>query len=81
MQHHADPSGVYQSRRVIMLLECSPGELLTRSAFMHHDDQWHDALIRYAGLKGLSSLWLIIVKYHDQTQGGRTSVNVRLHCQ
>ena len=37
--HHADPSGVSQSHRVGMMLEC---ELLARAAFMHHADRGHD---------------------------------------
>ena len=36
-----------------MMLECSTGELLARAAFMHHDDQGHDALRHDAALKGL----------------------------
>ena len=51
--HHADPTGVSQSRRVVMMLECSTGELLARAAFMHHADQGHDALRYHAVLKGL----------------------------
>ena len=46
--HHADPSGVPQPRRVGMMLE-----LLTRAAFLHHDDQGHDPLRYHAILKGL----------------------------
>ena len=45
-----------------MMHECSTGELLTRVAFMHHDDQGHDALIHYAVLEGL--------KIHMITQKG-----------
>ena len=52
--HHADPSGVFQPRRVGLVLECSTGELLARAAFMHHDNQGHDALLHHAVLKGLS---------------------------
>ena len=48
--HHDDPS---QLHRVGMMLECSPGELLARAAFMHHDDQGQDALRHDAVLKGL----------------------------
>ena len=39
-------------RRVIMMLECSTGELLLMAAFMHHDDHGHDALMHYAAVKG-----------------------------
>ena len=39
-----------------MMLECSPGELLARDAFMHHDDHGHDASMHYAVLKGLTLL-------------------------
>ena len=54
MAHHADPSGVYdEPRRVGIMLECSTGELLARAAFMHHDDQGHDALRYHSVLKGL----------------------------
>ena len=35
-----------------IMLECSTGELLTRAAFMHHDDQGHDALEHHAVLGG-----------------------------
>ena len=52
--HHAGPSGVSQHRRVCMMLEYSSGELLARSALMHHD-KGHDALIHYAVLKALRS--------------------------
>ena len=30
-----------------------PCELLTDTAFLHHDDQGHDALIHYAVVKGV----------------------------
>ena len=50
---HAEPTGVYQPRRVGMMHECSTGKLLARAAFMHHDDKWHNALKQYAALKGL----------------------------
>ena len=36
-----------------MMIVCSTGELLTSAAFMHHDDQGHDALGHSAVLKGL----------------------------
>ena len=40
---------------VVMMHECSPGELLLMAAFMHHEDQGHDALRHDAVLKGLIS--------------------------
>ena len=43
--HHANPSGVSQPGRVVMMLECSTGELFASAAFMHHDDQGNDALM------------------------------------
>ena len=61
--HHADPLGVSQPCRVGMMPECSPGQLLTRAALMHHDDQVNDALMDYAFLKGLiliSQLTLLV---------------------
>ena len=45
--YHTDPSGVYQPRRVSVMLECSTGELLPKAAFMRHADKW-----QYAALKG-----------------------------
>ena len=36
-----------------MMLESSTAGLLTRTAFMHYDDQGHDALRHNAILKGL----------------------------
>ena len=39
IMHHADPLGVYQAHRVDMVLKCRTGELLTRVAFIHHDDR------------------------------------------
>ena len=48
--HHANPPGMSQPCSVGMMLECSIGELLTRVAFMHHD-QGHNALRHDAGLK------------------------------
>ena len=54
--YHAEPAGVSQPHRVGMMLECSTGELLTRAAFMHYDDQGHDALRHDAVLKGLRQL-------------------------
>ena len=47
MVHYADPLVVYQPCRVGMMLEYSTGELLTRAAFMHHDDQGHDAFLHH----------------------------------
>ena len=44
-----------QPHRVSMMHESSPGELLARAAFMHHDDQGHDALRHHAVLKGLAT--------------------------
>ena len=35
------------------MIECSPGGLLARAAFMHHNDQGHDALRCHAVLNGL----------------------------
>ena len=52
--HHADPSEVYQPRRVAMMLKCSTGELLARAAFMYWDNLGDDALRYYAVIKGLS---------------------------
>ena len=46
--HHADPSGVYQSPQRLVK------EHDTTLAFMHHDDQGHNALKHYTTLiKGL----------------------------
>ena len=36
-----------------MMLECSTGQLIASAAFMHHDDQGHDALMYDAVLRGL----------------------------
>ena len=55
--HHADPSGVSQPSRFGMMLECSNGKLLARAAFMHHDDQGHDALRHDAVFKGVTHLY------------------------
>ena len=38
-----------------MMHSYSTDELLARAAFIHHDDQRHDALRHYAALKGLTS--------------------------
>ena len=43
--HHADSLGVYPLCRVGMILECRPGELIARTACMHHDDRGHTTLI------------------------------------
>ena len=43
---HANPSGVYQPLRFVMMLACSTGELPARAAFMHHDDIGHNACIK-----------------------------------
>ena len=48
--HHTGPTGLIHSQRIRMMHSCSPVELLTRAAFMHHDDQWHTALKHYAAL-------------------------------
>ena len=39
--------------------ECSPGESLTRAAFMHHDDKGHSSLKHCSVLKGLKPLSLL----------------------
>ena len=52
--------GSVWSDRVLMMLECSTGELPTRVAFMHHDSQAHDALKPYAVLKGLINMIILI---------------------
>ena len=44
--HHADPLEVYKPHRVSMMHECSPGKLLAKAAFMHHDKQGHYGLMR-----------------------------------
>ena len=56
--YHDDPVGLIHSRRVVMMHEWVNAVLasrLARAAFMHHDDQWHDALKHYATLKGLTT--------------------------
>ena len=53
--HHADPKGLMHFCKVDMMCECSTGELLAGAAFMHHDDQGHDALKQYAALKWLTA--------------------------
>ena len=42
-----------------MMLECSTGELLTRAAFMHPDEQGHDALRHHGILKGLKGVEIL----------------------
>ena len=54
--HHAHPSAMYQPRRVGIMLECSPGELLARAAVMLYDDKGHRALKDFAALKDLNSM-------------------------
>ena len=34
-----------------MMHECSIGELLTRAAFLHHDDSGHDTVKQYVALR------------------------------
>ena len=53
-KHDADPLELIDFRLVGIMLECSPGELFARAAFMHHDNQGHDALRHCAVLKGLT---------------------------
>ena len=50
---HPDPARLFQPRRVGMVHECNPGELLARAAFMHHIDKGHTAFKSYAALTGL----------------------------
>ena len=40
--------GVYQPRRVGMMLECSPGKLLPMAVFMYYGNKGHIALKHYA---------------------------------
>ena len=47
-----------------MMLEYSTGELPARAAFMHHDDQGHDALMHYAVLKLVLKL-ILHASYYD----------------
>ena len=51
--HHAGPSGVYQSCRVIIMPWCSPGKLLTRVLCMHNHKRANDTFIHHATLKCL----------------------------
>ena len=50
--YHANPSGVYQTHRVGMMLECR-NIAMAGAAFMHLDDKGHNALKNYAALNGL----------------------------
>ena len=52
--HHADPTWLIHTRRVIVIHEYSAGEVLTRAAFMHHEDNGHGTLKYYAVVKGLN---------------------------
>ena len=49
----------------VMMHQCSPGELLSRAALVHHDDQGHDALRHHAILKGLKADTLLLVIFTD----------------
>ena len=51
--HRTESLGVYQRRRVGIILEYNPGELLARAAHMHHDDKEYNDLKHYASLKEL----------------------------
>ena len=48
-----------------MMLERNTGELLTTAAFMHRDDQGHDALKHYVILKGLKP-FIDMMHEHDK---------------
>ena len=52
----ATSSRVYQHCTVVMMHECSTHELLTRAAFIHHDDTGYCVLNDYIALKGLSDI-------------------------
>ena len=39
-----------------MMLGCSTGGILSRAAFMHHDEHGHDAFMYYAVIKGLTRM-------------------------
>ena len=41
LTHCPIPLETFQPHQVGMMYDCSPGELLTRSGFMHHDDNDH----------------------------------------
>ena len=56
--HNADPSSVYQTCRVSMKHECSPGEPLARAAFMPNNDKGQNTLKHHATIKGLTQLGL-----------------------
>ena len=49
---HTDPSWLHHP----VWVECSPGELLTRAAFMQRNNKGHIALKRYTTLKGLTRI-------------------------
>ena len=55
--HHADPSEVSEPHRVGMMLECNTGDLLARTAFMHHDDQDRDVSRYDTVRKWLHNSW------------------------
>ena len=46
--YHAKPLGVYQPVGLVMMHECSPGESLAKTSYMHYDDQEHSTLHPYA---------------------------------
>ena len=52
LMHHTT-SRVYQNCTASMMLECNTGELLTRTAFMQHDDKGKSALNQCEGFKVL----------------------------
>ena len=45
--HHGCPLGVYHPDSVIMMLGCNTYQLLTRAAFMYHDEKGANAVTRY----------------------------------
>ena len=65
--HHANPTEVHKPHQGDMMYECSPGELLAKSAFMHNSDKGHRASKQCAALKGLRSVWEI----HQRQGRGR----------
>ena len=54
--NHTEPTGKYQPRSVGTMFKWSIGELLPNVAFVHHNDKGHDALKRYAALKGFDNI-------------------------
>ena len=72
--HHTDYLGMYQrrARRLGMLRECSPGELLARAAVMHYDDEGHITLKHYAALTGLRKRQAVL---WEVCQSGRDTVS------